>query len=160
MTEQQPGEPTEPAPDEPAANTSDESAGQSSPKPKKSGLTRERIVIFGALGVLVVLALIDYRAKTAARNTGNAWREALKGKAFNASLRQSELTPYIEGSPRTSRRPLTAAEKAEFRLATEVETYTWTGILRNYKVEVIFGLGEDPSVEGINGPGDTVNADE
>ena len=37
--------------------------------------------------------------------------------------------------------------------AKTVETYTWSGVFRQPVVKVYIGLGTDPSVEAITGPG-------
>ena len=102
---------------------------------------------------MLALVLIDFRAKSAAQSTSSAWQEAQSRKLMeNQDLRRSELAAYIEGHPEK-----TTAETDKHRslAVTTVERYRWRGIFRDYGVEVYLGLGVDPAVELIEGPGRT-----
>ncbi len=102
------------------------------------------------LAVLLVLALMEFQTKQAATGTAAAWRAAMKAKPVDAELTKSEFGKVIvQGRPTTVSGP---AETNSFAAKT-VETYTWSGVFRQYVVKVYFGLGADPTVEAITGPG-------
>lgn len=97
-------------------------------KKKGGNKTRDwviRIVIFGVLGVVLILAVLDYRAKQQATETGETWLETFKAdkqKDF-PNLTVDELEKDMQGSP----------EKDE---AEEKNVYTWKGIFREYVITV------------------------
>jgi len=120
-----------------------------SEKPKSPATLITRIVVFGALGVLLVLAGLDYRAKKSAQATADAFRKAIDENTEGEILK-SQLKPLIQGSPTVSAAdPSATGSKV---VGVTGEAYTWKGILRNYTVYVGYGTGDDPSVENINGP--------
>ena len=108
-------------------------------------------VVFGVLGILLVLALLDFQAKQAATATAEAWRGALRSKGENSDLAKSEFSKIpMRGNPSVT------ADKAgpnPFGAAT-IETFVWKGTFRSYTVKVYFGLAKDPPVDQIEGPGD------
>ena len=122
-------------------------------KPKPSTAARDWIirgVVFGVLAVLLVLALQEFQTKRAATGTAEAWRAAMKAKPVDAELTKSEFGKVVvQGRPVMVTGP---AETNSFAAKT-VETYTWSGVFRQYVVKVYFGLGTDPTVEAITGPG-------
>ena len=126
---------------------------KSTPKPKPSTAVRDwtiRGVVFGVLGVLLVLALLEFQTKTAATGTAAAWRAAMKAKPVDAELTKSEFGQVVvQGRPTMVSGP---AEANSYSAKT-VETYTWSGVFRQYVVKVYIGLGTDPSIEAITGPG-------
>lgn len=108
-----------------------------------------RIVVFGALALLLVLALLDFNAKKSAQGTADAFRNAIDGNPEGEILK-SQLQPLIQGSPAVSAAdPQAVGSKV---VGVTGEAFTWKGILRNYTVYVGYGTGDDPSVENINGP--------
>ena len=116
-----------------------------------------RVVVWGSLAVMAVLTLLDVRSRMAAQRTRDAWIAALDQKVdSNRDLRQSELEPLIAGSPRLP--PTKEPADRHQRICRDVLRYTWPGILRSYTVSVYLGLGEDASVEFIEGPGEVVPA--
>ena len=123
------------------------------PKPKPSTAVRDwviRGVVFGVLAVLLVLALLDFQTKRAATNTAGAWRAAMKAKPVDSELTKSEFGKVlVQGRPAIASGP---AGPNSFAAKT-VDSYTWSGIFRRYEVKVYFGLGADPTVEAITGPG-------
>ncbi len=112
-----------------------------------------RIILWCALAVLVALAVLDFRTKSAAEQTGNAWRNALRQKPIGVDLTQSELAKYIQGKP--SRKTLEKPPKRSGIPAKTADVYVWKGIFRQYEITVFLGLGSDPSVELVEGPGQT-----
>jgi hypothetical protein len=110
-----------------------------------------RGIVFGGLALLLVLALLDFQAKTAAQKTADAWHAALKSKTEEQELTKSEFSKIpVQGSPQM------VSEQAgpnQFAAKT-LETYTWSGTFRKYTVKVFVGMGADPSIESIQGPGD------
>ena len=126
---------------------------KSTSKPKPSTAVRDwtiRGVVFGVLAVLLVLALREFQTKQAATGTAAAWRAAMKAKPVDAELTKSEFGKVVvQGRPTMVAGP---AEANSYSAKT-VETYTWSGVFRQYVVKVYIGLGTDPSVEAITGPG-------
>lgn len=85
-----------------------------------------RLIIRIALGVvlLVVLGLgvVDYRAKSGATKTAKAWQEAMA-----QPIDESALEQYIVGSPK---------RETEGSGVSHTTRYTWSGIIRSYRVDV------------------------
>lgn len=83
-----------------------------------------RIVVGVVLLALLALAGLDYLAKSQATETAEAWDEMIKNDKV-------EFAPdeYVKGSPEIR------TEKAAFN--NEKLTYTWPGILRDYRVELV-----------------------
>ncbi len=130
--------------------TSKKSAKKSKPgNPARDWIIRG--VVFGVLGILLIVALLDFGAKQSAAKTAEAWRAALRAKGEDGDLTQTELRKIrVSGSPSISnfKSPTRSTQ------ANEVDTYVWRGTFRSYTVKVSFGLGTDPTVEEIAGPGD------
>lgn len=84
-----------------------------------------RIVIFGALGVILVLAVLDYQAKTQATETGAAWRGLLSeaNEKHASDLPLEKLKDSMKGSP-------------EITENTGQNVYTWKGPFRSYAITV------------------------
>ncbi|MEK6259684.1 MAG: hypothetical protein AABP62_13790 [Planctomycetota bacterium] len=126
---------------------------KSTPKPKPSTAVRDWIirgVVFGGLAVLLVPALQEFQTKRAATGTAEAWRAAMKAKPVDSELTKSEFGKVpVQGRPAMVSGPAETNSLA----AKTVETYTWSGVFRQYVVKVYFGLGTDPTVEAITGPG-------
>jgi len=102
-----------------------------------------RIAIFAILAVVVPLAAMDYRAKSAATKTANAW---LGMVAEGDGLSEDQLEAHVVGSPEI------AKNKDE---RDETWDYTWSGIIRDYRVEVLLrGHSESGRrhVSGVDGP--------
>ncbi len=120
--------------------------------PKSS--TRDWIirgVVFGGLAVLLVLTLLDFQTKQAAQTTSDAWRAAVRAKGEDVELPKSEFSIIpVQGSPQLASGPAGPNPYA----ARTLETYTWSGIFRNYSVRVFVGAGSDPSIESVQGPGE------
>lgn len=116
-------------------------------KPANSSSTMVvRLVVFGILGVLVVLAILDFRAKGQATATADAIQKRMEGDVL-----KSEIQPLIQGSPAVS--SIDPKAVPELKIATTAEQYLWKGILRNYTVLLGYGLGDDPPVEIVISPG-------
>lgn len=123
------------------------------PKSKPTTAVRDwtiRGVVFGVLAVLLVLALQEFQTKRAATGTAETWRAAMKAKPIDSELTKSEFSKVLVRG-----RPTIVSGSAETNsfAAKTVETYTWSGVFRQYVVKVYFGLGADPTVEAITGPG-------
>ena len=106
-----------------------------------------RILIFGGLGVLLVLAILDYRMKHSAQSTADAIQGAMKAKPVTDDLKMSEVPALILGSPVIESAPLSESADAGSR-----QTMTWNGIFRTYRVNLVYTPGDDPIVETIDGP--------
>lgn len=88
-------------------------------KPK----TIVRIVVGVLLAVALALGLMDFLAKTNARKTAEAWQAQVE-----KGVPEFALDQHIVGSPEV------ASKKPSERI--EYLTYTWAGIIRDYRVEV------------------------
>ena len=127
---------------------------KSAKKPKPGNPARDWIirgVVFGVLGILLIMALLDFGAKQSASKTAEAWRAALRAKGEDGDLTQTELRNIrVSGSPSVT----TVTSPTRSTLANTVDTYVWKGTFRSYTVKVSFGLGTDPTVKEIAGPGE------
>jgi len=106
-----------------------------------------RIAIFGVLGVVLVLALLDFRAKNQATKTATAWNALLDEANENSAgvLHVDKLPAAIVGSPEKT-------TKTDVLGLTQL-VYTWNGTLRYYKVFVIASSEDDTgTIEEIKGP--------
>ena len=124
----------------------------SKPKQKDKGGTGKligRIALYSVLAILLVVGVLEFRVKSAASATGEAWRTAMKETPEHENFLQSQLDQYIKGSPKTETR--TPGEKDE-ALVVSVVRYSWTGIIRTYEIDVAMALGTDRPIETITGP--------
>jgi hypothetical protein len=138
--------------------SSSKSAGGTKSAAKSRGMVI-RTVVWGTLGVLVVLTLLDMKSRVAAQRTRDAWQAAQKEKVdSNRDLHRSDLEPMIQGSP--SLPPVEEEADRHQDICRKVLRYTWPGIVRDYTVSVYLGLGQDASVEFIEGPGKVVPAED
>ena len=118
-----------------------------SPRGRSDLVTRG--IIWGGIAVLALMAAFDFRAKHAATRTADAWRVAQAEKfAADEEFYYSELAASIRGNPARATRPA----RKHRGVARDEETFTWNGVFRSYPVTVYLGLGEDRSVEFIEGP--------
>lgn len=133
-------------------SNSEKSAKKKSTKPTpKNQMTGWIIrgVVFGALAVLLVLALLDFQAKQAATGMATVWRDAVQKQGETSDLRKSEFDKIpLRGNPSTS----SAKAEANSYAAVTVNTYTWKGTFRSYIVKVYVGMGSDPAIEHVEGP--------
>jgi len=130
---------------------SEKSTKKKSSKPTKNPMMGWIIrgVVFGVLGLLLILALLDFQAKQAATGTATTWREAIEKKDETSDLHKSEFEKIpVKGSPSMT----SAKAEANSYAAITVNTYTWKGTLRSYVVKVYIGMGSDPSIEHVEGP--------
>ena len=124
---------------------SENTADKKSTKTKKTGPATLiiRIVVFGTLGVLLVLALIDNRAKNAAQTSYNNLTDAID-EAGEADLHEADLEKYITGKPTRTKTPLEGSPRA-----ISVVTLKWSGIFREFWIKVYLGLPADnPTING------------
>jgi len=108
-----------------------------------------RIAVFGVLGVVLVLALLDYRAKQQATATSTAWSELLKeaNEENNGILQVKTLEENMQGTP-------VRTEKENGPQDTDL-IYRWDGTFRDYVVTVKATSPSDAAnVNTIEGPGE------
>ncbi|MCA9069369.1 MAG: hypothetical protein KDA84_10620 [Planctomycetaceae bacterium] len=108
-----------------------------------------RIVIFGVLGIALIIGAIEFRAKRQAVNTSQAWlkmvdeSETSEDKAF---VMVKDLKDSIEGSPEVAKK---TAENGKTHLV-----YTWKGVFGEYVATVESETGgENSIVEKVVGLG-------
>jgi hypothetical protein len=131
---------------------SEKRSKESSKKSSTNNAARDWIIrgaVFGVLAILLVLALLDYQTKQAAAATATGWRDAVRSKDEMQELKKSEFKKLaVKGSP-----TITSFQSETRSIdSNSIDTYSWKGIFRTYNVRVSFGLGNDPSVESIEGP--------
>jgi hypothetical protein len=110
-----------------------------------------RVIVAGILIVLLLLALADYRARTTALATGEAFRDAYDSEGELGDLLKSKLAPLVQGTPQVG--PAEISSLTSPGLSVSAERYVWSSPLRTYTVTVGFRKGADPVVEVIEGPG-------
>jgi len=105
-----------------------------------------------SIGTIVFcLAMVDFYAQTYARETQIGLQSAQTEKQeINQDLRISDITPFIVGSPTIQTRP---ADKYT-SMCKEMRQYTWKGFFKSYSISVYIGLGDNPSIDFVHGPGD------
>lgn len=101
-----------------------------------------RIALYGVLGVLLVLGLLDYNAKTSAAATAKSWGERLDLEDLDSRLRKGNHAQYIQGKPTKTESKVTDT----FGNSNEVFEYKWSGIIRSYAVRLTFSGGSNPMV--------------
>ena len=103
-----------------------------------------RITVLGVLGVLVVLAIMDYVARNNAEKTAAAWQSKYREyKKKNKTLKLSVLEELILGSPTESE------GKANF-ITEKVKIYSWRLIFRkNLEIHVTVSKSTTPIVEVV-----------
>lgn len=140
---------------QPPESTEPPAEGRS--KKSKSRSAVLRIAIYGSLAAAAAAIYMERRAGQHAQTTGDAWRTVIeqKDRQGEPHLRQSELSGYVVGAPSVARsEPMKSRSSARI-----VETYTWSGILREYAVDVYLGdvatyigHGDDWPVLSAEGP--------
>ena len=115
-------------------------ATQKSKSGANAGKLVVRIVIFTALAVALILALIDFNAKNSAVNTAEAWIASLvKADENEGELYQEDLDKLTQGSPSVAEN-ITGAGQT-------VKNFTWSRILGDdYQVQVTFAKADKPFV--------------
>lgn len=109
-----------------------------------------RLAVFGILGLLLLSAVPEFLSGRAATATADAWRAARAAKPETEELLKSEFDKIpIQGSPLVT----TGEAGPNSFQAVKATTYTWKGTFRTHVVKVYFGMGQDPAVEEIEGPG-------
>jgi hypothetical protein len=100
-----------------------------------------RVVVFGTLAVVLVLAYMDYRVKQQATQTGKAWRDLLTEANANhaADLPVDKLKESMQGSPEVSEKD-------------HQNVYTWKGSFRSYAIRVNYDRSLVKAVTDIEGP--------
>jgi len=129
---------------------------------KKSGGQGTRIVVWAAVAIFAVVAIMEIRAKTDAEQTGNAWRDQFSNAdPREGDLLESDLDASIKGAPEVDEVELSALSPDDTRYPPRtdvarvtkiVRTYSWKGLVQDYHVHVYLGLGKDRSIEDVVGP--------
>ncbi|QDV18918.1 hypothetical protein Pan153_35790 [Gimesia panareensis] len=109
-----------------------------------------KTIIWTAGAIIFCLAMFDFYAQTYAHETEIALQQAQAEKLdLNQDLRLNDIAPYIAGAPIISTRP---ADKYT-HMCKEMKQYTWKGFFKNYTLSLYVGLGENPSIDYVHGPG-------
>ena len=117
-------------------------ATQKSKSGSNAGKLVVRIVIFTALAVVLVLALIDFNSKNSAVKTAKAWRDRLGETYKNEDLYQEDLDKLTQGNPSVADAIAGAGQTAKI--------FTWSRILGDdYQIQVTYAIAVKPSVEII-----------
>ena len=106
------------------------------------------------LGTIVFgLAMIDFYAQTYAHETELALHLAQTEMLDqNKDLRMSEVNQYIAGTPSC----VTMPADNHTQMCKKMKQYTWKGFFKDYSITVYVGLGENPSIDFVHGPGEMV----
>jgi hypothetical protein len=87
----------------------------------------------------IVFVVLDFVKKGQATRTGQAWTQAFDGTEEGQWLKLSELEPLIVGSPSRSERPAPEDSGVD---AHKIVTYTWSGTVRSYRIDLYVVEGE------------------
>jgi heme A synthase len=105
-----------------------------------------RFLIWGAVAVFAVFALLDYKGHNDAEATYKAWMK-VRNERVNADdedFRLSELEALTQGNPNRTK---PAKSNREGVRASKFVIYSWGGLFRNNSVEVYYtGLSDDPLI--------------
>jgi hypothetical protein len=120
------------------------------PKNKSSGSSAwiVRGLVFGGLGVLLVLAFLDYQQRQNASKTILNFDDHFESNEFG-ELKRSDAEKLIAGSPESS-----VADSQGRHGSFQVETLTWKGMFRESQVLLYLGLPmDDPTVVHVERAG-------
>lgn len=133
-----------PSPDE--AQTPDAEETAQAPGTRDPVRFALRIVLYGALLIMLVLAGMDFLTKQAAQKTGRVWADMLQDRdSRNEDLSISALEANMSGEPRVSRDVVGRG--------AHTRSYIWSGIFREYEIRVALDKEinpGDPVVMEIN----------
>ncbi|WP_417378101.1 hypothetical protein [Gimesia sp.] len=106
------------------------------------------------LGTIVFcLAMIDFYAQTYAHETELALQHAQTEMLDqNKDLRMSDVNLYIAGTPSVVTKPA----DNHTQMCKKMKQYTWKGFFKDYSISVYVGLGENPSIDFVHGPGEMI----
>lgn len=106
-----------------------------------------RIVIFGALGVLLVLAAIEYQQKNSALQSYNNLRDH-QDSVFkeDGEVKWSDVESQLTGRYEITDEELDSSS-FQYRSKKQIK---WSGTFRSYSVFCYLGLGDDPVVMDFN----------
>lgn len=113
-------------------------------------------ILTWTLGTIVFcLAMIDFYAQTYAHETELALQHAQTEMLDqNKDLRMSEVNQYIAGTPSVVTRPA----DDHTQMCKKMKQYTWKGFFKDYTITVYVGLGENPSIDFVHGPGEMIKS--
>lgn len=107
-----------------------------------------RLIVFGGLGVLLVLAFLDFQQRKNAERTLQNIEDKFESDEFG-DIRRSHLKELIVGAPESS----VAESRGEFS-SIQIETLTWQGPFRRSRVVLYLALPkDDPSVMRVEKAG-------
>jgi len=106
------------------------------------------------LGAIVFcLAMVDFYAQAHAHETELALQHAQNEMLDqNKDLRMSDVNKYIAGKPSVLTRPA----DNHTQMCKKMKQYTWKGFFKDYSISVYIGLGENPSIDFVHGPGEII----
>ncbi|QDT92015.1 hypothetical protein [Gimesia algae] len=103
--------------------------------------------------IVFCLAMVDFYAQTYAHETELALLQAqTEMLEQNNDLRMSDVNQYIAGTPSVLTRPA----DNHTQMCKKMKEYTWKGFFRDYTILVYVGLGENPSIDFVHGPGEMI----
>jgi hypothetical protein len=112
-----------------------------------------KTIIWTAGAAVFCLAMFDFYAQTYAHATEIALQQAQAAKLdLNKDLRMADIAPFISGSPEVSTLP---ADRYT-HMCKEMKQYTWKGFFKEYTLSLYVGLGENPSIDFVHGPGEVI----
>lgn len=109
----------------------------------------ERVIVWGAITGLLIVAGLQWRAHDGFSKTRNAIQAAIQAVEESPGVEQrsvsvNDVPAMIHGSPRY----VTERIDIPFHPEKKVDTYTWRGVLKPYTLRLYYG------VEGKQGFGD------
>jgi len=106
-----------------------------------------------AAGIIMAAALIlaglEFRVGFQSFATAHSWRRAADSAIGEGSdFHESELAPFIWGKPSLAMKEVRVEDMGLRRM----RIYSWKSLFTTYVVRVYLGIGNDRSVESVEGP--------
>lgn len=130
--------PDETSPSDPNSMTAAETPAGPVRKPRSPV---ERVIVWGAITGLLIVAGLQWRAHDGFSKTRNAIKAAMDAVESSPGVEQrsvsvNDVPAMIHGNPHY----ISERRDIPFDPIKKVDTYTWRGVLKPYKVQLYFGV--------------------
>ena len=110
---------------------------------QKSRLPIERAIVWGLILVLLLVVVLEARARFGFSRSFKQLTQALRAAdSAAAEVTESDVLRILgHKQPRESQ----PAGRLGY-VATRIDTYIWSGLIRRYTMYIYYGMGDDPTV--------------